>query len=81
MEKNIKDLVMLLLYLTCWEEEAVTESGKIIRSWKGYTQDVLNALEEDGFIYQSRRAQSVCLTDFGIKRGKQLKKKLKIKDR
>jgi hypothetical protein len=80
MDKNIKDLVLLLLYLTCWEEQTVAESGKIRRSWKGYPWDALNTLEEDEFITQSRRAKSVCLTDDGIKRGEQLKKKFKIKD-
>ena len=80
MDKDIKDLVLHLLNLTSWEEDTVAESGKIRRSWKGYPCDVLNALEEKGFITQSRRAKSVSLTDEGIKRGKLLKRKFKIKD-
>ena len=48
MEKVIKELTLLLLYLTSWQEEEF--SVKIQRSWKGYPFEILDELREEGFI-------------------------------
>jgi len=77
MEKEIKDLTLLLLYLTHWEEKSPAEFGKIRRSWKGYPFEALDALEEDGLLSQTRRAKSVYLTEVGVKKAEELKRKYK----
>jgi len=74
LEKSVEELTLLLLYLTSWEEE-VMNGSKIIRSWKGYRFEVLNDLEEEGLISQSKKAKSVYLTEEGHKKAKELFKK------
>jgi hypothetical protein len=70
--EQISKLTLLLLYLTSWKE------GEAQRAWKGYDFDVLNKLEEDGFIAQSKTAKSVYLTEEGIKAAKKLEGALRI---
>jgi Mn-dependent DtxR family transcriptional regulator len=71
LEKSVEELTLLLLYLTGWEEE-VLKGSKIIRSWKGYSFEVLNALEEKGLISQSKKAKSAYLTDEGHNKARKL---------
>ncbi|KIL42271.1 transposase [Gordoniibacillus kamchatkensis] len=73
LEQNIKELTLLLLYLTSWTEDEA--SGKHLRSWKGYPFDVLNELGEEGLISGSTRAKSVYFTDEGKAKAEQLVKK------
>jgi Mn-dependent DtxR family transcriptional regulator len=76
MDAQIEDLVLLLLYLTSWEEKV--KHIKIVRSWKGYPFEVLNALTEKDYIHGSKRAKSVYLTEQGIKQAKELVRKYSI---
>ncbi len=69
MENTIKELTLLLIYLTSWQEEEF--SIKIQRSWKGYPFEILNELQEDGYISGSKRAKSVFLTREGITKAKE----------
>ena len=39
MEERIKELTLILLYLTSWEEKNIP--GEMRRSWKGYDFDIL----------------------------------------
>lgn len=71
-QEQVLKLTLLLLYLTSWKEKEVQ------RSWKGYDFDVLNKLEEEGMIAQSKTAKSVCLTEEGIKAAKELEERLSI---
>jgi len=71
-QEQISKLTLLLLYLTSWKENETQ------RSWKGYDFDVLNKLEEDGMIAQSKTAKSVYFTEEGIKAAKELEEKLSI---
>ncbi|MFY0545659.1 DUF6429 family protein [Brevibacillus sp. H7] len=73
MEEKIKELTLLLLYLTSWEEDVGL--GKLNRSWKGYPFEVLNELTEEGCISGSIRAKSVYFTEKGIERAKELVKR------
>ena len=77
MEDKIKDLNLLLLYLTGWEEDSRKEPGeKIIRCWKGYSFEILNSLEDENMIRQFGNAsKSVILTQEGKARAKELKAK------
>ncbi len=75
--QQIKELTLLLLWLTSWEEDSF--NNKIRRSWKGYDFDVLNKLSEEGLIDGSYKAKSAYLTEKGIKEAKRLEKKHLLK--
>ena len=44
MKEQIKELTLLLLYLTSWTEKE--PYGKYQRAWKEYDFDILNNLED-----------------------------------
>ena len=71
-KQAVKELTMMLLYLTSW-----TERGpySILQSWKGYDFDILNEMEEEGLISGSVRAKSVVLSEDGIRAAKELLQK------
>ena len=73
MVKAIKELTLLLIYLTSWQEEA--GSVKIQRSWKGYPFEILDELREEGYLTERKTAKSVYLTEEGLDRAKELMKK------
>lgn len=70
----IEDLTLLLIYLCSWEERPFPDFT-IRRAWKGYLFEVLDALEEKGYINQTRRAKSVTLTEEGILRAQELEER------
>jgi len=70
-DQIIEDLTLLLLHVTSWEER-VYEGMTIHRAWKGFRFEALDALEEAGYLNQSRGAKSVTLTQAGIERGRAL---------
>ena len=72
-EVAIEELVLLLLYLTCWEEDVF--GMKSYRSWKGYPFEILDGLKEKEFISSGKRAKSVYLQEKGIQKAKELKEK------
>ena len=73
---KIKELTLMLLYLSSWEEN---EMGmKYRRSWKGYDFDVLNELAEEELINDGRRSKSVSFNDIGIEKALELLKKYNI---
>ena len=75
-QELISKLTLLLLYLTSWEEQG---PGTLVnRSWKGYDFDVLDKLENEGFISKSNIAKSVYLTAEGTEAAKQLDQRLRI---
>lgn len=71
------------MYLTGWEEKIrgfdkgkmKVVDKKLVCSWKGYPFEILDILTEKGYITGSRRAKSVCLTEEGIKKAEELKRK------
>ncbi len=60
-----------MLYLTSWEER-VYGDPTVQRAWKGFRFEDLDALEEAGYLNQSKRAKSVTLTEAGIERARAL---------
>ena len=63
--KRIRELTLMLMYLTSWEEHDTPglraskekELGKyplVRRCWKGYDFHLLNQLAEEGLIYGQR---------------------------
>ena len=78
MEEKIKELTLMLLYLTSWTEKETY--GSFQRAWKGYDFDILNKLEEEELIGGStHKAKSTYITEEGIEKAKELLKKYNIK--
>jgi DNA-binding PadR family transcriptional regulator len=50
----------------------VTPELTVHRAWKGYLFAALDALEEQGYISQTRRAKSLTLTEEGLRRAQEL---------
>lgn len=76
MEEKIKELTLMLLYLTSWEENNL--GMKYNRSWKGYNFNILNELSEENCITDSKRSKSVGITEEGIIKAKDLLKEYGI---
>jgi len=74
----LEELTLLLLYVQSWREK-VGESLYVARSWKGYDFDVLDRLAKKGYVSSSHGAKSIILTDEGLKRGEDLKRRLLAK--
>jgi hypothetical protein len=70
-DQVVEDLTLLLLYLTSWEEK-VFDDFIVRRAWKGFRFEALDALEESGYINQTRRAKSVTLTEAGCEQARAL---------
>ncbi len=77
MEEQIKELTLLLLYLTSWTEKE--PYGENIRAWKGYDFGILNKLESEKMIGGSTyKAKSTYITEQGVEKAKELMKKYNI---
>ena len=88
MDKDtVKDLTLMLMYLTSWEENLVPElhekpdrlgfRPQIRRTWKGYDFGILNGeSESDCFFYAlvnaRNRSKSASLTDEGAAKALEL---------
>jgi hypothetical protein len=71
MDAKTKNLNLLLIYMSGWEEDSRKTPGKkVIRAWKGFRYDILNALERENMIRQFR--QSLIMTEEGIAKARQL---------
>jgi len=76
LREKIKELTLMLLYLTSWEEN---EFGmQYHKSWKRYDFGILDELSEADLIRGGRRSKSVMITDEGIKKAKDLLKQFCI---
>lgn len=76
MDKDtVKDLTLMLMYLTSWEESLVPgirkkpdHAGiypKAHICWKGYDFNVLNELTDEGLVNAGGRSKSASFTDEG----------------
>ena len=88
-----KDITLLLMYLSSWEENPFAPNGlhskvkkrlspeqlayTYRRCWKGYDFDVLNELTEEGLADASGKNKSATITREGEERAIMLLKKLK----
>ena len=73
MDETVKELTLLLMYLTSWKEDAGFTEAR--RTQKGYPFEIINELTDEDLISGSLRSKSVYLTDGGIKLAEQLVKK------
>ncbi len=67
----LEELTLLVIYLSSWEEDGAADVS-VRRAWKGYLFEVLDELEEKGYINQTRRAKSLTLTKDGVLRAQEL---------
>lgn len=75
MNKEIKELTLLLLYLTSWKDQDFPSEYKYRRSWKGYPFEILNKLTDENLISGSKKDKSVHITKEGVREAKKLIKK------
>ncbi len=78
----IKDLTLMLMYLTSWEENLVPElhekpdrlgfRPQIRRTWKGYDFGILNELTDEGLVNARNRSKSASFTDEGAAKALEL---------
>ena len=69
MEEQIKELTLLLLYLTSWTEKE--PYGEYQRAWNGYDFDILNKLQSENVIGRSEhKAKSTYITKKELKKQK-----------
>lgn len=71
-----RELSLLLIALTCWEDNVKDEPGKkIYHSWKGVRFEVLDELHEAKMINQRFGSKLLVLTDSGRQKANDLKQK------
>ncbi len=73
MVNDIKELTLLLLYLSSWEED--DGSVSVHRNWKGYLFETLDELHENNYIYGSCQARSIYFAESGIEKARELLEK------
>ena len=89
MDKDtVKDLTLMLMYLTSWEENLVPElhekpdrlgfRPQIRRTWKGYDFGILNELTDEGLVNARNRSKSASFTDEGAAKALELLKQYGI---
>ena len=85
MERDtIKDLTLMLMYLTSWEESLVLglrkkpdRAGiypKVRFCWKGYDFDILNELTDEGLVNAGGRGKSASFNTEGEAKARELLK-------
>ncbi len=80
-EKAVKELTILLMYLTRFREWDYSGPG-LDMAWKGYDFNIINNLDEEGYIRQgSHRSKSVAITEEGIRLAQELLEKYSILDK
>lgn len=72
-DEVVEDLTLLLLCPTSWTEESY--GFTVQRAWKGFRFEVLDSLEEKNYISQTKRAKSVYLTEDGLHKAEELKRR------
>lgn len=75
MEEQIKELTLLLGYLTSWNDKDRLINEEFQKSWKGYDFGILNKLTEEGYIYQENRKKYFIWEKKGIEEAKRIMKK------
>ncbi|MGE5341888.1 MAG: DUF6429 family protein [Candidatus Omnitrophota bacterium] len=77
-EERTKDICMLLIYLTGWEEDRRNgqPGEKIFRSWSGYSFDILKELQARKLIIQYYNAKSIIITEEGRRLAEEIRRKL-----
>ncbi len=85
---TIKELTLMLMYLTSWEESLVPglrkkpdRAGiypKVRICWKGYDFGILNEMTDEGLVNAGGRSKSASFTDEGVATALELLKRYGI---
>lgn len=78
MEDTIKELTLILMYLTSFYSDKYAKEYDVRSAWKGYNFDILNQLNDEELAVGKTRNKSVTLTQDGIELAKQLCQKYNI---
>ncbi|MBD1222358.1 DUF6429 family protein [Virgibacillus halodenitrificans] len=79
MDQVVRDLTLMLLYLTSWEEKGF--DGEYHRAWKGYPFEVLDQLrDEEELISGSNRSKSVYMGKEAVGEAQRLLEKYGVKE-
>ncbi|MBR4471725.1 MAG: hypothetical protein IKS54_10495 [Erysipelotrichaceae bacterium] len=77
----MKELTLLLMYLSRFTDGENFSEAKDFYAWKGYDFGVINKLDEEELIHQGRyRSKSVYITEKGKEEAKKLLEKYNISD-
>ncbi len=79
----IRELTMMLIYLSRFTERNSFHNSEDYFAWKGFDFDILDELDEADYIRQGSRpsrSKSVYITDSGIAKAKELLEKYGIDD-
>lgn len=80
-EEAMKELTLMLLYLSRFTREEKFEEASEFYAWKGFDFDVLNQLSVEEYIIQgSYRSKSVTITGDGVEKAEELLSKYGISD-
>jgi len=78
MKNTIKELTLMLMYLTSWKEN---EFGmEYLRTWKGYDFDILNEMTDEDLIDGTYHSKSAYIKEKGERLAKELLKKYGIEN-
>lgn len=76
----LKDLTLLLVWLTRFSENRGIDGEPVWRAWRGYDFDVLRELLKEDKISYSYTSKSILLKDKGIKVAEKLIKKYNLEN-
>ena len=82
-KQAMKELTMMLIYLSRFCEREKFAEAKHFYAWKGYDFDILNELDDADYIRQGNhpsRSKSVYITESGMEQAKELLSKYGISD-
>ena len=82
-KEAMKELTMILMYLSRFEDDSTFNQDKDYYAWKGYDFDVINKLWDEDYIRQGKhpsRSKSVYITKNGEEYAKELMVKYGISD-
>ena len=78
MEQQIKELTLLLAYLTSWDDKDRLTKQENKKSWKVYDFGILNKLYEEEYIYQEKKHKYFIWEEKGILEAERLIEKYNI---
>ncbi|MDO5650034.1 MAG: DUF6429 family protein [Gallicola sp.] len=82
-EEAMRELTLLMLYLSRFTQGEKFLEAKDFYAWKGYDFDILNELDDSEYIRQGNhpsRTKSIYITDRGIAKAQELLAKYGIDD-
>jgi len=80
-KEAMKELTMILMYLSRFEDDSTFNQDKDYYAWKGYDFDTLNELEHRELIFQPKKSKCVYLSEAGKEAARKLLIEYNIADK